>query len=553
MAFNASPNYPGSYLGVRAPHPPNVIEANFIPGPANWQNVVVGDIWIYEPSNSSAAGRSVYMLISLVGNQATWTQFTTSSLVVFGLTTDDSGVELPNPATNLITLSGDGVNIFTSAAGSYNARVALTQNVSITSLTATGGPITSISTDAAPGGGMIIKNFVNSNVGSTFVFSKGRDAGSIASGDTIGDIEFIGIVGAQNISAASIGVVTSGTVGTNRLAGNLVFSTHPDSASGLNPTARMYISSAGNVTIFAPDSGSPLILDGLTNGVLQVDGSSNVIASNGTNGQVLIGGGTAPAWANIVAGANVTITNGTNSITIAASGGGSGSIAITGDSGGTLTNSAFTFTGGSSGLTFAGSGMGTFTLGGDLVVANGGTGFASATSHGVLYGNGTSALGVTAAGTTNTVLLGTTSSAPSWGQVPNAALVNDSITVSAGSGISVSGGSPVALGGTVTITATGNASIPYTSVTTSPYAALSSDLFLGVTTSSLAITVQLPNAPATGQNYVIKDVSGNAATNNITVTTVGGSVTIDGVTSYTMNTNYESINVLFNGSAYLVY
>ncbi len=49
-----------------------------------------------------------------------------------------------------------------------------------------------------------------------------------------------------------------------------------------------------------------------------------------------------------------------------------------------------------------------------LSVANGGTGDATLTSHGLLYGNGTSAVGVTAAGTTGQVLSGSTGSAPIW-------------------------------------------------------------------------------------------------------------------------------------------
>lgn len=51
---------------------------------------------------------------------------------------------------------------------------------------------------------------------------------------------------------------------------------------------------------------------------------------------------------------------------------------------------------------------------GTLTVTNGGTGSGTLTLNGVLYGNGTSALGVTAAGTTGQVFVGTTSSAPSW-------------------------------------------------------------------------------------------------------------------------------------------
>jgi hypothetical protein len=51
---------------------------------------------------------------------------------------------------------------------------------------------------------------------------------------------------------------------------------------------------------------------------------------------------------------------------------------------------------------------------GTLPVGNGGTGATTFTSNGVLYGNSTSAVQVTAAGTTGQCLVGTTSSAPSW-------------------------------------------------------------------------------------------------------------------------------------------
>lgn len=56
------------------------------------------------------------------------------------------------------------------------------------------------------------------------------------------------------------------------------------------------------------------------------------------------------------------------------------------------------------------------TLGwaGQLAVGRGGTGASSFTANGVLYGNSTSALQVTAAGTTGQVLVGNTGSAPSW-------------------------------------------------------------------------------------------------------------------------------------------
>jgi hypothetical protein len=109
---------------------------------------------------------------------------------------------------------------------------------------------------------------------------------------------------------------------------------------------------------------------------------------NGTTGQVL----------TAVTGADPTFQNPAAS-----------SISITGDSGGALTGNAFTFTGGTSGLTFAGAGS-TETLGGTLVVANGGTG--ATTLTGVLTGNGTSTVTANAV-TQHGVVLGGASNAVS--------------------------------------------------------------------------------------------------------------------------------------------
>lgn len=84
-----------------------------------------------------------------------------------------------------------------------------------------------------------------------------------------------------------------------------------------------------------------------------------------------------------------------------------------------------------------------------------------------------------------------------------------------------------------------------------PYAVLTTDYIVEVNTGS-ARTIQLPNAPTTGQQFVIKDVTGTASSFNISLTTVGGAVTIDGATTYTINTNYAAIKVYFNGTSYFI-
>jgi hypothetical protein len=99
-----------------------------------------------------------------------------------------------------------------------------------------------------------------------------------------------------------------------------------------------------------------------------------------TNGQLLIGNGSGYTLNTLTAGTNVTISNTAGGITISA----------TPSFGGTVTS--VSADGGTTGLTFSGSPIttsGTLTLGGTLVVANGGTG--ATTLTGYVKGNGTSA------------------------------------------------------------------------------------------------------------------------------------------------------------------
>jgi hypothetical protein len=109
-------------------------------------------------------------------------------------------------------------------------------------------------------------------------------------------------------------------------------------------------------------------------------------------------------------------------------------------------------------------------------------------------------------------------------------------------------------GDTITISASQTPLINnYTDVTTSPYVVLSTDYYLSVDTSTIAITIQLPNAPAPFRSFIIKDRSGNAVVRNITVTTPGGIVLIDGAASQIMNTNYQAMQIMFNGTSYEIF
>jgi hypothetical protein len=90
----------------------------------------------------------------------------------------------------------------------------------------------------------------------------------------------------------------------------------------------------------------------------------------------------------------------------------------------------------------------------------------------------------------------------------------------------------------------------YTNVTfgQSPYTVLATDQYISVDSSGGAITLNFPNAPTFKREWVIKDRVGDASTNNITLTTPGGTVTFDGLTSFIINSNYGAVNLLANAT-----
>jgi hypothetical protein len=92
----------------------------------------------------------------------------------------------------------------------------------------------------------------------------------------------------------------------------------------------------------------------------------------------------------------------------------------------------------------------------------------------------------------------------------------------------------------------------YTQPGAYPYTALETDHLISVDTSA-ARTINLPNAPSqVGVLWIVKDRVGSAATNNITVTTPGGVVTIDGATTFKLNVAYASATFVWNGTTYEV-
>ena len=142
---------------------------------------------------------------------------------------------------------------------------------------------------------------------------------------------------------------------------------------------------------------------------------------------------------------------------------------------GTATITSATWNGNTIGTAYGGTGLTSFSAAnyalystsssaltaGTLPVAAGGSGAVTFTANGVLYGNGTSALGVTAAGTTGQVLIGNTGAAPSWGTV-SSSLVSSFSAGTTGLTPNTATTGAVTLGGTLDVDNGGTGQTTYT-------------------------------------------------------------------------------------------
>ena len=99
----------------------------------------------------------------------------------------------------------------------------------------------------------------------------------------------------------------------------------------------------------------------------------------------------------------------------------------------------------------------------------------------------------------------------------------------------------------VTVSIGGAIDYSRTAITTHATSSVT-DRILGVNaTASLDIRLPAASGFSAGQYFIIKDESGNANSNNITVRTAG-SDTIDGETSIILDSPYAAVNVYSNGS-----
>lgn len=234
----------------------------------------------------------------------------------------------------------------------------------------------------------------------------------------------------------------------------------------------------------------------------------------------------------------------------ASSGPGSGTVtSISAGTGITLTPNPITTTG-------------TVALTVPVSIANGGTNaITMATTDGTVYFDGTR-LVTTATGTSTQVLTSNGAGVAPTYQSIGGSFANSFPT---DSGTATPSAGALTIAGGLNLTTTGAASTVtvkektfrllnnYSVANASPYVVASTAYYITVDTTTIPITIRLPDAPTQYQYFIIKDSGGLAATNNISVTTVSGLINIDASTTYTMNTNYAAIQVVYSGFGYEVF
>jgi hypothetical protein len=165
-------------------------------------------------------------------------------------------------------------------------------------------------------------------------------------------------------------------------------------------------------------------LVGTGSGVIPVTSGGTGLTTIPTNGQLLIGNGNGYTLNTLGTGSGISVANGVGTITVANTGvlsniAGTG-ISVSGATGNvTIANTGvLSFSGGTTGLTPVAAAVGVVVLGGTLIAANGGTGFASYAVGDLLYADTTTTLAKLAdVATGNALISGGVSTAPSWGKI----------------------------------------------------------------------------------------------------------------------------------------
>jgi hypothetical protein len=375
--------------------------------------------------------------------------------------------------------------------------------------------------------------------------------------DSSSNVSALGTVSSGTWQGSTIGVAYGGTGVTTSSGANSVMlrdanqyvavnrlnqsNTNTSAAGGVTAltTASSYIhtlSGTGNQTYTMPDAttlstGVAFLFNNMATGTLTLQdyatGAIGTIPSGGAGAVFLTINSTVGGTWDLHAYLPEGVTFGTNAFNL-------GTSVITGG----------TWNGGTIGTAYGGTGLTSFSAAnyalystsssaltaGTLPVAAGGTNVTSFTANGIVYGNGTSALGVTAAGTTGQVLIGNTGSAPTWGSLSGSAVTTFQTSLNGLTPSTATSGA-VTLAGTLGATSGGTGLTSYTTgdIIYSSATNTLAKLPAGTNGQILSLASGIPswiNNTSTGVSFVVTNFTATASQTTFTVTYVVGLVEV---------------------------
>ena len=295
--------HPLAYMGVEATSPPMLVTLGKAPT-VNDTDFNIGTLWM-DTVNDAA-----YLLTSLDGGTAVWTQIASSSGSVLDLD-GDSGNATPSIGT--IDIAG-GTEITTAAAGN-TVTVGITNGANGQLLIGGGADAAWVNL-ASSGGSVTITNTANGinleAAGVAALTSLDSDSGTAT---PIAGV--IIVAGGTNINTAGASnTLTVNLDASPSVAGSLTSGTTITSGSTMTCGTGFTVSAGGI------DSTGTTTLQDLGDGVVLSSAAGVLSDSAGNNGQMLLGStGSTPAWASVTStAATITVTEGVNTLNLEASG-----------------------------------------------------------------------------------------------------------------------------------------------------------------------------------------------------------------------------------------
>lgn len=364
--------HPLAYLGVEPTTPPQMVIEKRDPTSDDNNEFNIGTIWVVSEMDR------IWMLMDLEDGTADWVMIHPSEAAH----TFNCDVGVANSSGGVLNVFG-GNNIRTEGDGANTLSIVLQENVSIpgtltlSSLGAgfvrtnatgdfsvisdgTDGQVLIASTSGAPAWANLTSSdssvVITEGSNSIDLRSVGGGSGTLTTLDTesgsatptsgvvriIGDSSNIETSAAGNVVTIALknNISVSGTI---TAAGDIT-STSGD-ISGAAITSTGLVTAGNGLTVSAGNITTPLGA-----GVVQSSAAGVLSSSNGSNGQLIIGGGTAPAWATVTSSdSSLTLTPGANSLDIKVASSGSTGVLdyLDGDTGtATVTAGAITIAGG---------------------------------------------------------------------------------------------------------------------------------------------------------------------------------------------------------------